>query len=89
MKVGTDGCYSALTGATGATRRVLDIGSGSGLIARCWRSARRQVTVDAVELDEAAAGGRENAAESPWPGGSACMRRIFTIMRSSMPLSMI
>ena len=90
MKVGTDGVLLGAPAPLGQARRVLDIGSGSGLIALMLaQRSGDEVTIDAVELDEAAAGGRENAAESPWRSGSACMRRIFTIMRSSMPLSMI
>ncbi|MCH7371559.1 MULTISPECIES: tRNA1(Val) (adenine(37)-N6)-methyltransferase [Aeromonas] len=68
MKVGTDGillgAWAPITGA----RRVLDIGTGSGLIALmlAQRSAA-DCQIDGVELDPAAAvQARENVAASPW-----------------------
>lgn len=69
MKVGTDGVLLGAWAPLGQARRVLDIGCGSGLIALMLaQRSGDEVTIDAVELDEAAAGqARENAAESPWP----------------------
>lgn len=68
MKVGTDGVLlGAWTPLTGVTR-VLDIGSGSGLIALmlAQRSAI-DVFIDAVELEpNAAKQAEENAQASPW-----------------------
>ena len=58
MKVGTDGVLLGAQAPLGQTRRVLDIGSGSGLIALMLaQRSGDEVTIDAVELDEAAAGG--------------------------------
>ncbi len=91
MKVGTDGVLLGAWAPLGQARRVLDIGSGSGLIALMLaQRSGDEVTIDAVELDEAAAGQRaKTRRHHRGRSASACMRRIFTIMRSGMPLSMI
>lgn len=67
MKVGTDGVLlGAWTDLEKATR-ILDIGTGTGLIA--LMSAQRNATahIDALEIDPDAIGqARENVAASPW-----------------------
>ncbi|CAI1930519.1 tRNA1(Val) (adenine(37)-N6)-methyltransferase [Serratia quinivorans] len=68
MKVGTDGVLLGAWAPLAQAQRVLDIGSGSGLIALmlAQRSAEN-VQIDAVELDEAAAAqAHDNVLESPW-----------------------
>ena len=69
MKVGTDGVLlGAWFGATGAERRVLDVGTGTGLLA--LMAAQRlpwAERIDAVEIEGAAASeAARNAADSPW-----------------------
>ncbi|MCX8958113.1 tRNA(1)(Val) (adenine(37)-N(6))-methyltransferase TrmN [Erwinia psidii] len=68
MKVGTDGVLLGAWAPVAGARRILDIGTGSGLIALMLAQRTTQdVVVDAVELDEQAAGqAQENAAASPW-----------------------
>ncbi|AMG59491.1 tRNA(1)(Val) (adenine(37)-N(6))-methyltransferase TrmN [Pantoea vagans] len=69
MKVGTDaillGAWAPVTGV----RRILDIGSGSGLIALMLaQRTPPQVQIDGVELEpEAAQQAQENMQQSPWP----------------------
>lgn len=68
MKVGTDG---ALLGAWTDVRQitqVLDIGTGTGVIALMLaQRASESVTVDAVEIDDQTyADAQENIAASPW-----------------------
>lgn len=69
MKVGTDGVLlGAWADVTGATR-LLDVGTGSGLIALMLAQRQQAGVVDAVEVDEAAAGqAHENVTQSPWAG---------------------
>lgn len=69
MKVGTDGVLLGAWAPVAGVQRVLDIGSGSGLIALMLaQRTPASVDIDAVELDTAAAEqAQENVAESPWP----------------------
>jgi len=68
MKVGTDGILLGAWAPVAGATRILDIGSGSGLLALMLaQRTEPSVTLDAVELDPAAAGqAAENVAESPW-----------------------
>jgi len=70
MKVGTDGVLLGAWVNLQGVQRVLDIGTGTGLIALmlAQRSQGQPVQIDAVELDpEACAQTRENIQQSPWP----------------------
>ncbi len=68
MKVGTDGILLGAWAPVTNARRILDIGSGSGLIALMLaQRSPADCRIDAVELDSnAARQARENAAASPW-----------------------
>ena len=67
MKVGTDGVLlGAWTDADGAAR-ILDVGTGTGLIA-LMLAQRTEAFIDAVEIDgKAARQAMQNVADSPWP----------------------
>ena len=69
MKVGTDGVLLGAWAPVANVTRVLDIGSGSGLIALMLaQRTAEQVEIDAVELEASAAQqAKENVAASPWP----------------------
>ncbi|MEX0423768.1 methyltransferase [Providencia rettgeri] len=67
MKVGTDGVLLGAWAPVGGVQSVLDIGSGSGLIALMLAQRNAMLCVDAVELDsDAAVQAQENFIESPW-----------------------
>ena len=68
MKVGTDGVALGAWAPVDGVRRILDIGTGTGLIALML--AQRSVPeceIVAIELDhDAALQAAENVASSPW-----------------------
>ncbi|EIC84397.1 tRNA1(Val) (adenine(37)-N6)-methyltransferase [Serratia sp. M24T3] len=68
MKVGTDGVLLGAWAPISQASRILDIGSGTGLVALMLaQRTAEEVLVDAVELEsEAASQALENFAESPW-----------------------
>lgn len=76
MKVGTDGILLGAWAPLAGARRVLDIGSGSGLIALMLaQRSTNDCQIDAVELDkDAAEQARENVAASPWAHRVSIMR---------------
>ena len=69
MKVSTDACLlGAAMDLRGATR-LLDIGTGTGLLALMAAQRHATLDIEAVELDAAAAvQAAANAAASPWAG---------------------
>ena len=67
MKVGTDGVLVGAWAQVDGARRVLDIGTGSGLIALMLAQRNPDAFVTAVDIDEAAVEqARENVARTPW-----------------------
>ena len=67
MKVGTDGVLLGAWCNVDGCRSVLDVGTGSGLIALMIAQRNAEATVTGVEIDaDAATEARENVAASPW-----------------------
>lgn len=68
MKVGTDGVLlGAWVGLDGSERRILDIGTGSGLIALMMAQRNCSVEVDAVEIEsESVEQAADNFEASEW-----------------------
>ena len=83
MKVGTDG---VLLGAwANGGKRILDIGTGTGLIAIMMAQRYDEATVEAVELDEdAAQQAKENASASPF--GNRIDIHSYAIQQYSVPI---
>lgn len=70
MKVGTDGILLGAWAPLGEATRILDVGTGSGLVALMLaQRSGVEVRITGIELDaRAAAQARDNVASSPWPG---------------------
>jgi tRNA1Val (adenine37-N6)-methyltransferase len=67
MKVGTDGVLLGASVRVDSSRRVLDIGTGTGLVALMIAQRCQAADITAVEIvAEAAQQARSNVAESPW-----------------------
>lgn len=68
MKVGTDGILLGAWVDIGSAATVLDIGTGSGLIAMMIAQRSAQVRIDAIEIDPVAAKlAQKNVSNGPWP----------------------
>ena len=67
MKVGTDGTLLGAWTDVKNAKYILDIGTGTGLIALMLAQRTRDSKIEAIEIDAAAIGdAQENFAQSPW-----------------------
>jgi tRNA1Val (adenine37-N6)-methyltransferase len=67
MKVSTDACVLGAAAAVEGARRILDVGTGTGLLALMAAQRNPAARIEAVEIDAAAAAqAAQNVASSPW-----------------------
>lgn len=67
MKVGTDAVLLGAWAKTYGARRILDIGTGTGVIA-LMLAQKSGASIDAIEIDSVSCEeARENVRQSPWP----------------------
>lgn len=67
MKVGTDGVLAGALAPVEGMKHILDVGTGSGLIALMLAQRCHEANIRAIEIDDdAAAQAEENFAASPW-----------------------
>jgi tRNA1Val (adenine37-N6)-methyltransferase len=77
MKIGTDGCLLGAWADVDGSASILDIGTGSGVIA-LMLAQRSKALITAVEIDrDAYQQAEENFANSPW-------QKRLTVVRSSI-----
>lgn len=68
MKVGTDGTLLGAWATLPANARILDIGTGTGLIAIMAAQRTSEAKITAIDIDEdCVLQAQENVAVSPWP----------------------
>lgn len=90
MKVSTDGVLFGAWVNFANARRVLDIGTGTGLLALIAAQRAPAAHIDAVEIDlEAAAQAAENVAASPWPERIRVHAMDVRRLHSAQPFELI
>lgn len=79
MKIGTDGVLLGAWAPVDGVGSVLDVGTGSGLIALQLAQRCPSATITAIEIEsEAAAQAQENMEESPWGNRMEVVCQDFT-----------
>lgn len=90
MKVGTDGVLLGAWANVSAARHILDIGTGTGLIALMMAQRNPDARIIGIDIDEGAVEqARENIANSPWKDRvEAALQNVCTY-RPSMSFDVI
>lgn len=90
MKVGTDSVLLGCLTPHASPQRILDIGTGTGLLALMMAQRFAEARIDAVELDSmAAAEARINMANAPWADRMQLHEGSIADFRSHKPYDLI
>lgn len=86
MKVSTDACVLGAVAAVEGATRILDVGTGTGLLALMAAQRNATARIEAVEIDaEAAAQAARNVAASPWAGRIRVHARSLAAYAATTP----
>ena len=90
MKVGTDGVLLGAWVSIEGAKRILDVGTGTGLIALQLAQRCPEARITAIEIDrEAALQAKENVLRSPWPDRVSVECCDFTDFTSTKKFDLI
>jgi len=90
MKINTDGVLLGAWARRAGALRILDIGTGTGVIAMMLAQAHRRARVEAVEIDRTAAEqAAKNFARSPFRERLRVFERSFVDFRPERPYDLI
>ena len=90
MKVGTDGVLLGAWAETENSQKILDIGTGTGLIAIMLAQRYSLSQITAIEIDEAAAAqAKMNIARSPWTKRIQVICNDFSLFRTESKYNLI
>lgn len=89
MKVTTDACFMAAAIPVTPNKRLLDIGTGTGLLS-LMLAQKAMVLIDAIEIDHAAfLQAKENFDNSPWSAQISLKHTSLQAFESTKPYDMI
>lgn len=90
MKVGTDGVLLGAWAEAEDAEKILDVGTGTGLIALMLAQRNAQAQITAIEIDEAASAQAEtNVACSPWASRIQIACKDFSLFQSDDKYNLI
>lgn len=90
MKVGTDGVLLGAWTPVDSAKRILDVGTGTGLVALMLAQRAAKASIIALEIDrDAAIQAQENVERSPWKERIEVMQADFNDYHSSLKYDLI